>query len=478
MLTACVLCLGVVAELKAQETKGTGDLEKENAELRRRVGKLEKDLAEIKALLLQQGIGNKPAVAPAPKTAPPQFTPEEVAKLKNAIGQQSPASAAAFTPDEVKQLKRVASPGKMPVLSSLAVELYGYVKLDASYDTSATAIGEYGRWVQSEATNRNDNQFSMTARQTRLGMNIYGPDVAGARTSGKIEVDFYRGDGENHNMPRMRHAYLKLDWPEHRFSILAGQTWDVISPLYSPTINFTVGWWQGNIGHRRPQIRLTKGFELAKDTELKLELAAVRTITNRTTLFTPANEDTGEDAGFPTIQSRASLTFPFIPGAKPATVGVSGHWGEEESDRDARGHNRNYVTWSGNVDMKVPVTNWLTLQSEGFVGENLDAYLGGIGQGLNTTRGREVRAQGGWVAASLGPWAKWTFNLGAGIDNPSDGDLTAGSRTCNRVVFGNAWYAINKSASVGLELSQLHTNYKQQRDSGSLRAHLAFLYKF
>ena len=450
----------------AQTGGGMAAMKQENAQLRDRVDKLEGELSEIKKMLQEMhkhmGAEAKPTAA-TPVAATP--APESVAMPQ-------------LTQEEVKSLKKLAVKDRFPVMSKLGIELYGYVKLDASYDTSQTAIGEYARWVQSEATERNDHQFSMTARQTRIGAKIRGPEAVGAQSSGVVEVDFYRGDGENHNMPRMRHAYMKLDWPDQRVSILAGQTWDVISPLYFPTVNFTVGWWQGNIGHRRPQVRLTKGFALGDKSELKFEAAAVRSITNRSSLFTPGFEDTGEDAAFPTLQGRTSVSFPFIPGAKPATIGASGHWGEEEWDQDASGHNRNYITWSTNVDVEVPVADWLTLQGEAFVGENLDLYFGGVGQGLNTTQGREVRAHGGWAAASLGPFADWRFNLGGGFDNPRDSDLNAGGRGLNRVLFGNVWYTINKSASVGLEVSQLHTSYKDQRDSESTRAQLAFLYKF
>ena len=143
-------------------------------------------------------------------------------------------------------------------------------------------------------------------------------------SGGLIEVDFYGGGDENKNLPMMRHAYMNLDWPEEQFSVLAGQTFDVISPLWMPTLNYTVGWWQGNIGYRRPQLRLTKGFELAKDVEFKLEAAATRDI-GRANSFTASYSDTGQDSSIPGLQGRASLTFPGF-NSKPTTIGVSGHW--------------------------------------------------------------------------------------------------------------------------------------------------------
>ena len=52
---------------------------------------------------------------------------------------------------------------------------------------------------------------------------------------------------------RMRHAYTKLAWGD--FNVLAGQTADVISPIW-PIVNADlVMWGAGNLGDRRPQLR-------------------------------------------------------------------------------------------------------------------------------------------------------------------------------------------------------------------------------
>ena len=48
------------------------------------------------------------------------------------------------------------------------------------------------------------------------------------------------------------------------FTILGGQTWDVISPLNPRSLNYSVYWWAGNIGYRRPQVRLTKGMNFSR----------------------------------------------------------------------------------------------------------------------------------------------------------------------------------------------------------------------
>ena len=431
------LAAGVLVSLILLTNAGTtclaadsGSLAKENAQLQQRVEKLDKELEEIKKMVSER------------------------------------------TGSTDKQTR-------LPVWSSLDIQLYGYLKLDAAYDSSRIDNGNYAKWVEREDTNRNDDQFNMTANETRLGMLINGPDDGVMKASGRVEVDFYgSGDAENKAHLMMRHAYLKLDWPADRFSILAGQTSDVISPLLPSTVNYTVGWWTGNIGYRRPQIRLTKEYGLDTKTDLKLEGALARTIGTSSVTGT----DSGEDSGLPTLQARASMSLPLF-GPDVSTVGVSGHWGEEEYDIAADGQNKEFETWSLNMDLTQPVNKWLSIKSEVFTGENLNAYNGGIGQGVTTSGANqyeEIGSKGGWVAAGLGPWDKTRFNIGVGMDDVERGNVNAGvgARTLNRSVFGNVFYSLSKSAEWAFELSHWRTEYRGSGDGDSVRAQTSLIYKF
>jgi hypothetical protein len=88
---------------------------------------------------------------------------------------------------------------------------------------------------------------------------------------------------------------------------------------------------------------------------------------------------------------------------KPTVLGISGHWAEEELDYDQYGNNREFDSWSLNLDLSQPVNEWLTLQAELFIGENLGAYPGGIGQGISTVTFKDIGSKGGWMAANLRP---------------------------------------------------------------------------
>lgn len=434
----CILAAVVAANFLCLARAAYGEEPKEGS-LQSRIEQLEKQVADLK----------KEASAPA---------------------QQTPAAPTA--PAAPKE-----PPATKSVWSNLDVQLYGYIKGDASYDTSRTTAGNYVMYVDSEATRSNDDEFNMTANQTRLGFNINGPASETMKASGKVEFDLFGNyASENKAKLQMRHAYMTLLWPKADLSLIIGQTWDVVSPLNPNTLNYSVLWDVGNTGYRRPQIRLTKGLSLSEKVVMKFEGAIARTI-GRSAPADPSVVESGEDEGFPTVQGRVSVSFPFV-GPKPTVVGLSGHRGREEYDIDAAGTNEDFESQGVFFDASMPVTKWLTLQGELFSGRNLDSYYGGIGQGVNTTTLNEISSKGGWIAASLGPWSKWAFNVGAGVDDVDADDVAVGGRTLNSSVFANTIYSWNKNVQAGFELSRWNTDYRGAGDADDTRAQVSFIYTF
>jgi len=447
---ATTVFLALFSIVAAADSDEIGALRAENAALRERLDKVEKQMQDLLEMV-------------------------QASKAASLTTDGKQCASKATQPVAVAGPCKGCPEGKKPILSSIDVDLYGFIKLDASYDTSRTNAGNFARWVESEGLSRDDDQFNMTAKQTRLGLNLKGPSGGEINTSGKIEIDFYGNGTENKPEPMLRHAYMTLDWPEHNISLLAGQTWDVISPLNPSTLNYSVNWWAGNIGYRRPQIRLTKRFDLENDVNVKFDIALARTI-GRVSGFDPG--DSGEDWKYPGIQTRLGFTVPFI-NDRPATFGISGHYHKEEFDTDASGHDKNFNSWSANLDATVPITDWLTVKGEAFSGSNLDAYLGGIGQGVNLTEFDEYHSRGGWLAFNLGPWGKWKGSLGASFEDLREEEITdAAVRKLNRVFFANTMYSINEKTSIGFELSNWFTQYYNLDDGNSTRFQTSFVYKF
>lgn len=447
-IAAAALGLVFVSAGLAQDANAS-QLEQENAQLRQRVDMLESQMLELKSMVKQ-------SVQRPVDREDLGMNEQELADLKAMVARYG----------ETMENKKL-------VWSSLDIQLYGYIKLDASYDTARTVPGNFTVWV---AQDKNDNQFNMTANQTRLGMKINGPATEDMKTRGVVETDFYGGGAENSAQLRMRHAYMEIEWPKQRLTLMAGQYWEIISPYCPPVLNFGFGAQTGNIGFRRPQIRITKVLSLAKDVDLKLEFGGVRPL-GQATGFDPG--DSGEDGGAPALQARASLSFPFLANA-PTVIGFHGSYGWHEWDLDPFGRDQHVDTWSTGMDLIMPVTPWMKVSGEMFMGANLSGSTAGIGQGVNPFKVEEIRACGGWLALSFGPFDNWNFNVGAMVDSVNDDDLFLmgpTARKTNKTIFGNVIYDINSNASVGLELSHLDTDYVGD-DGEAFRIQTSFIYKF
>ena len=374
---------------------------------------------------------------------------------------------------EKKVQEMEKSKGMQTNFNDFNIKLYGFLRLDGVWtDSSVDSGGGNVIFIKSkpESTNENDNQLSASARATRLGLDITGPASETLKSSGKIEFDFFGSGNETNNAPRMRHAYLKLDMPESNMSILAGQTWDVIAPVLPPTIDQSVLWWQGNIGIRRTQLRLTQNIPLSDRQTLKIESALARTVGS-----TNANDlDSGTDSGKPSVQGRISLTTPVFNDLD-STFGISGHYANEEFDTtEDRAENINFDSWSMAFDMSLPITKATKVTGEIYTGANCGAYTGGIGQTVNydettLSNSEEVESTGGWVALSHKINDQFSLAGGFGMDSVDSETIADESAKLNQTAFGNVVYSPITNVKSGLEVAHNTTEYKNSDDGNSLR---------
>ena len=352
------------------------------------------------------------------------------------------------------------------------ISWYGYVKLDAAWDEGLVEAGNFARWVVSRDVFDDHGHFNMTARQTRLGLNL-ASKIGNASLAGRWEADFYGGGAENKNSLQVRHAFVEVSWPSG-WSLLAGQASDVISPLAPATLNYTVAWWAGNIGYRRPQLRVSRRFDLGDGTEIRLQAAATRTIGDDFTVAEPG--DAGTDSELPTFQGLAGASFPLA--GKVATLGGWFHRGQENLHRTLGGDEQDLASWSWGGYLTLPLGP-ATLSGEAWTGANMDDYLGGIGQGIHVrqTVATTVESRGGWAEVALKHGAvKWTAGLS--LDDPVDEDLLAGDRSRNLAVWGNVLRDFGGGLSAGLEASRWETEYVGLMKGSSVRVQAAVIYSF
>lgn len=395
---------------------------------------------------------------------------KEIADLKTSV---QPASA--------KQMPTATEPSSFLSVSSSSgakVQLYGFVRFDASYDTSPISSGNYALWVLQKNGRNSDSEWNLTGSATRLGLNLSGPDTETMKLSGNIEMDFLSNIGtENNSSPRLRHGFLKAYWPKSDFSILAGQTWDIVSSQIPFVDDVALLWDAGNIGSRHPQLRVTKGFPTGKDGRYEVSLAASRNIGEKSSFQT----DTGKDAVMPSIQGRIAYSEPLLVKNQPATLAVSGHYGQEEWDTNNTGSFKTLDSWSCNLEVTMPLSDNLLIAGEFFTGSNLDDFLGGIGQGVNAsipTDPRNIRSHGGWSALKYNLNPETAISLGAGIDDPNDSDLAVSARSLNQTIFANIINKLTPNLIFGLQLSEWRTEYKNDPASNAFRVQGSLTYKF
>jgi hypothetical protein len=130
----------------------------------------------------------------------------------------------------------------------------------------------------SASNDSGDGSAGAGFRQTILGLQGFGPRIAGAKTSADVNLDFFGGlaygsSATSAGIVRMRTASINLDWDHD--SIQAGMVGPLISPL-SPTSYATVAEpslsGAGNLWTWSPQLRYAHQTPLQSGRQLQFEI--------------------------------------------------------------------------------------------------------------------------------------------------------------------------------------------------------------
>ena len=229
-----------------------------------------------------------------------------------------------------------------------------------------------------------------------------------------------------------------------------------------------IGWYQGNLGYRRAQLRGSKVLALG-DGSLKTELALARNIGKD--IDTAGNDD-GEDSAMPEIQGRIGYALPIV-GKKKFDIGLGGFHGWREID----GVNSDrYKPYAVCLDVTCPLPAGFSLVGEAYAGQGLGEHMGNIA--TSYTAGNVVKGKGAFLNLIYKLDDRWTFMAGYGLDDPDNDDLGATSAANNRSLFGNVRYRFYKTATVGFELDRMETDYMNRADRVNYRTQVTFCMKF
>jgi hypothetical protein len=414
--------------------------------------------------------------------------------------QLAPAAAVAVQQSPVPRTTTAGPttrPDAPPVTaeSHFPVTVYGTLLLNSAFDTASMNITDIPLFTGKQGSDAlgDDKAFAMTARQSRFGLRYQSQsDVAGARLSGQVEVDFLGGkapfgNGVNMDLLRLRLAFGRLDWKN--FSFEAGQDWSIFAPLnptslaeYAiPSLSAS-----GNPWIRMPQIRGEARGSVGEGVNLLAQFAAIDPNMgdySTTTFSATRAPGVGERGRAPGAELRLALSRKHDD--RDYTIGVSGHY--------AHGKNSGTVgtiteqipvdSWGAAIDFTLPFTKRFNLTGELYTGRALGIFSVASGEAIQpvgTFGDRGVRSSGGWTQAQFNFTQKWQANLAYGIDDPNVRDVSPGSRTRNQSYMGNIMYKYTPHFTIAWEYRRMLTDFRNQASANERgdAANLALAYLF
>jgi hypothetical protein len=337
------------------------------------------------------------------------------------------------------------------------LSIYGFARLDVLLNDSRMSSLDNPSYVMREPTGGQlESELTMTPRLSRIGLSIDRWEIKDDRVfgEGKLEIDFAGAGGAN--AIRLRHAYASITRMrrDRGIELLAGQTWDLVSPLFPSAQNDSQLRYAGNLGDRRPQLRLS----MYPADKVHLAVAAVAPAVLDPQDLDGDGQVDSMAAGKPMLQwlfeLRSRLGGDDGDGAV-ARVGVSGH-----AARAELGDGTTHPSSSIAAHFFIPFSRKLFFLGEGYLGTNLAELGGGVGQGINAMTREDVHGLGGWLELALLPSVRHMLSVGTSIDVARTDDLEPGDRERNGTIYSVLRYKPRPALQVGLEHLYWRTDYK------------------
>lgn len=409
-------------EPKAEETKAEeAKAEADEVDPEEQVVTLTKDLEELK-----KGLEKRDA---------------EIELLKKEFNNLKTKVEAPKVEEKVAEKKEEVKAPEKKEEKIVKFKPYGFFEL-AGYATDSTfQYNDLMLFVKDE----NGSTSNISARNTRLGLDVSIPYVTAVDLSGKFEVDFLgglakSGMAESNVGLRMRHAYLKIGKTFKTgttLSLLAGQSWATATiPIFPNMINPGYGWGKGNLWSRLPVAELEVA-QKAGPTCVGLKFGVAKPITGASANngnFLEVNFDAGDVSHWPSIQGQLYLKANFAGidllwaaggayGRENYVDGIKVNNAEsyvidEETDKIKKQDNIVYgdevEVWMFNTALKLS-HKYAEIQGKYFMGANLDMFGFFGGSLIKDADGYIVdslKAQGYWAELSLKPYKGLRLSVG------------------------------------------------------------------
>jgi hypothetical protein len=363
---------------------------------------------------------------------------------------------------------------KVETAAKYRARLSGIVLMNAFHNVGASDNLDVPNFAQPPYPGSSQSSFGATLRQTQVGLEIFGPTVAGAKTSADVQFDFAGGfpatpNGVTFGVARMQTASLRLDWKTT--SVVAGQDSLFFSPL-SPTSFASLATpafaYAGNLWGWIPQLRVEHRFSLANDQTIALQAG----ILDNLDWEVPSNSyyraaTAGESSGQPAYALRSAWSKPVL--GHPLSFAAAGYYGRQNWSYD-----RFVDSWAGLADWQIPILRRLNLSGEFYRGHAAGGLNAAMGQtvvyGGNPSDPysplRGVNSAGGWTQLKFQLTPKLELNGTFAEDDAFTGNIRGFATDANnfgsilgrnRGALGNFVFRPRSDLLLSAEFRRLHT---------------------
>jgi hypothetical protein len=417
-----------VSELRAMMEQ----MQTENAQSRAEMRELRQELQDTRKLLAPMAAAMTGATA-APKAA-----------VESSVIPSPPSSSQTEATSSSSSVSPSVSENSIPLADRVqrledSTQLLGS-KIDEQYQTKIESAGKYRvrlsgivlmNAFRNQGTSDNldfpdyaqpapfgttsQGSFGASLRQSEIGLEIFGPTLAGARSSANVQLDFGGGfpstsNGVNFGIARLQTASARLDWKNT--SLIAGQDSLFISPL-SPTSFASLATpafaYAGNLWGWTPQIRLEHRFELGDEQTVTVQGGILDNLdweppSDSNSYQFERTAQAGESTGQPAYALRTAWSKPVY--GHPLSFGVAGYYGRQDWS-----WNRFVDAWAGMADWQIPIVRRLGLSGEFYRGRGVGGLGAAVGQTIvfGVTPGNPVPTIRGLDSA--GGWSQLKFQL-------------------------------------------------------------------
>jgi hypothetical protein len=406
------------------------EMRSDNAQSRAEMHELRQELTDTRTLLEKTVAATNASPRPSDAASVASVPPQAVVATGSAQLQNStenvPSVSSSSLQERIQKLEESTSllgskideqyQTKVETASKYRARLSGIVLMNAFRNVGASDNLDFPNFAEPLAPGTSLATLGATLRQSEIGVEIFGPNVAGAKTSANVQLDFAggfpsTGNGVNFGIVRLQTASLRMDWANT--SIVAGQDSLFLSPL-SPTSFASLATpafaFAGNLWGWTPQLRVEHRFELADRQAITVQAGVLDNL-DWEYPYDPFYRaaQAGEQSGQPAAGLRTAWSRPVFD--HPLTLGVGGYYGRQNWNWD-----RFVDAWAGMADWQIPLARRVTVSGEFYRGRG----IGGLGAGM----GRSIVYGGypGFASTpihgldSAGGWTQLKFQLTSKID--------------------------------------------------------------